>query len=64
MAGRTPDFVLKALNKETDKKGKVGAAWENDDRSVSISLDPFVVLSGQDSIVLTLFPWDTGDNNV
>lgn len=54
--GRQPDFNLSALDKDTGKKGKVGAAWKNADGTISISLNNFVVLSAQQPLVLTLFP--------
>lgn len=58
--GRTPDFEAKAMNKENDRSHRVGAAWLNDNGSVSIELDEFVVLTGKDkNTVLTLFPWET-----
>ncbi len=57
--GRTPDFELKAMNKGTDRSHRVGAAWMNDNGSISINLDEFVVLSGKDNnLVLSLFPWE------
>lgn len=59
MAGRKPDFWLKAMDKTTNaKSGKIGAGWKNKDGSVSIDLEAFVVLHGSKSLVLTLFPID------
>lgn len=55
---RTPDFVVKAMQRETDRSQRIGAAWMNDNGSVSIDLDPFVVLEGKDRPIVTLFPWD------
>jgi len=55
--GRKPEYRLKALNKATDEKNRnVGAAWVNDDGSISIDVEPFVVLYGGKDLVLTLFP--------
>lgn len=54
--GRKPDFVLKALNKDTDAKAKVGAAWNNPDGSISVELNAFVVIPASRGLVLTLFP--------
>lgn len=57
--GRTPDFEAKAMNKENDRSHRVGAAWLNDNGSISIELDEFVVLTGKNkNTVLTLFPWE------
>ena len=56
MASRTPDYHLKALNKRTgERTGKVGAAWRNEDGSVSIKLDMFVSLIYDPDLLLTLF---------
>ncbi len=52
---RRPDFNLSALDKTTEVRGKVGAAWKNDDGTISIRLDPFVVLSGSSNLELRLF---------
>jgi hypothetical protein len=57
--GRQPDYRLAALNKRTDEKGNnIGAAWINDNGSISIRLDSFVVLTGSKDLVLTLFKAD------
>jgi hypothetical protein len=57
MAGRKPDYVLKALNKKTDEKvAHAGAAWVNPDGSITLVLDRFVVLPSDPDWVLTLFP--------
>lgn len=57
--GRTPDYVVKAMNKENDRAHRVGAAWLNDNGSISVEIDEFIVLSGADKkTVVTLFPWE------
>lgn len=58
--GRSPDFIVKAMNKDTDQKRKVGAAWANEDGTISIDLDAFTVLStvANPNIHITLFPND------
>lgn len=56
---RKPDYWVKALDKGVDTKkytAKVGAAWDNPDGSISIDLNPFVVLTASPNLVLTLFP--------
>lgn len=58
--GRKPDFDLKAMNKATDEKSRVGAGWLNADGSVSIRLDSFTVLAASPHLVLTLFPTTKG----
>lgn len=55
---RSPDYIVKALDKSNDqRKGRIGAAWLNEDGSISISLDPFVVIDA--SLTINLFPKDT-----
>jgi hypothetical protein len=63
VSGRRPDYILKAVLKERAANGgeaarKVGAAWINegeDETNISIQLDPFVVLNGNDEMWLTLY---------
>jgi hypothetical protein len=59
-AKRRPDYNLAALDRGNEEKGKVGAAWKNVDGSISIRLEPFVVLRA--GVVLTLFPRSEEDN--
>lgn len=37
-----PDYVISVLDKDTDEKGEVGAAWINDDGSIGIKFNPFI----------------------
>lgn len=60
--GRMPDWELRYLNKDTDEKGQVGAAWTNDDGSIRIKLNPRVVLEAGPDCVLTLFVWQDNPN--
>lgn len=53
---RKPDYRVAALNKATNVKGNVGAAWINQDGSIAIKLDPFIVLEDSTNLLLTLFP--------
>lgn len=54
---RKPDYSVGAMNKITgEKQFSVGGAWKNDDGPISIKLDPFVVLTGNKDIVITMFP--------
>lgn len=55
MASRKPDYRLKFLNKDTDEKGELGAAWKNEDGSISIVLNAKVTISQNEMEVLTLF---------
>lgn len=51
---RKPDYRAKAIDKLTDKKGTIGAAWSNADGSISLVLDPFISLHSD--VIITLFP--------
>ena len=54
--GRMPDFQLHALNKATEARSQVGAAWQEDDGRISIKLNQFVTLEASPDLVLSLFP--------
>ncbi len=60
MAGKKPDYTLSAMDKDNDRlKGLVGAAWINEDGSISIRLNPFVVLDTREhNLELRLFKND------
>ena len=53
-----PTHRLKILDKTNDNRGIVGAGWENEDGSITIVLEPAVVLNYENlkDKVLTLFP--------
>ena len=53
---RRPDYELSALNKDTNEKNKVGAAWVNENGTISIKLNAFIKLEASTALVLTLFP--------
>jgi len=55
----SPNLVLKAMDTVTGaKSGKLGAAWFNNDGSVSLHLDPGVSISYNVAICYMLFPND------
>lgn len=60
-----PDFKLSALDKSRqDKKvssGKIGAAFKNEDGSITLLLDPGVGIQYNKDIVYKLFP--SGDKD-
>lgn len=58
MAGKKPDYDVACLDKETEFKGRVGAAWINPDGSVSVVLNHRVSLPTQNgtNLLITLFP--------
>lgn len=55
---RNPDYYLKVLDRHNENRGKVGAAWLNEDDSINIKLDLAVVLDYRDSdrFNIVLFP--------
>ena len=58
---RHPDFNVNAFLKSSGVGRKVGAGWINDDTSISIKLDHFVSLNAGDDLRITLFPWNSRD---
>ena len=50
MSGRQPDYRVRAMNKETDGRTEVGAAWTNEDGSIRVVINPYITLSGDDPI--------------
>lgn len=57
---RSPDFILKALNKVTEhRSGKIGALWCNENGSMTLVLD--VALLPDPHTVYTLFPNNPDD---
>jgi hypothetical protein len=56
---RKPDYNLWMASDQG--KGRVGAAWSNEDGSISITLDPYVILKGKGhtglKTNLMLFPY-------
>lgn len=60
---RKPDYWVKAMNKATNEKRKIGAAWANPDKSISIDVDAFTVLHAHPDLVITLFPIDRSPVN-
>ena len=53
---KKPHYRLKFLNKRTEEHGEIGAAWLNEDQSISIVLNPLVVVPQSSDLVMTLFP--------
>lgn len=53
---RKPDYDVSALNKATDVKGRIGAAWKNDDGTISVILNDFVAVKQEGDLLITLFP--------
>jgi hypothetical protein len=58
MSGKKPTHELCVKDLETQARGKIGVAWENDDGSFTIQLQPCTSLT-YDNVknkALTLFP--------
>jgi hypothetical protein len=53
---RRPDYRVGAMNKATDAKNNVGGAWLNEDGTIAVILDNFIVLQGGKDLLITLFP--------
>lgn len=62
MAARKPTHLLKVFDKDNDKRGIIGAGWENADGSVSVVVNPGCSVIYKDSFVYTLFPNDYKDD--
>jgi hypothetical protein len=60
---RKPDYNVHAMNKVTNAKARIGAAWMNEDHTISIVLDAFVVVPGGSDLLITLFPNVDKDRN-
>jgi len=44
------------MSKARSEKSLVGAAWKNPNGSISVKIDPFVILQGGADLLVTLFP--------
>lgn len=52
-----PTYTLSAMDKVTKKRHPVGAGWIGENGMIAITINRFVVLSGQDdTMILKLFP--------
>lgn len=54
-SGKQPDYDLVILRKSDQKKGKIGAAWKNEDGSISIVLNPLVQVTETSDLNIRLF---------
>lgn len=55
--GRKPEWIVSVLDKNTEKRGPVGAGWDNDDGSISIRFHMCTVIDTRtQDLVITLFP--------
>ncbi len=57
-SGRPPDYRLRAFNKMTLKATNIGAGWENENGSITIVLDPFIVLKQRATFTFHLYKSD------
>lgn len=53
-----PTHILSVKQRKGEGRGKIGVGWLNEDGSMSVSLNPCVVLSSNDDVIITLFPVD------
>jgi hypothetical protein len=56
--GRRPTHRLSVKSRTDRGQGVIGAGWMREDGSISISLNPCVVLSHDDDVMIFLFPND------
>ena len=54
----TPTHRMSAYHKDSKARTEVGAAWLNADGSITIILNPCVILTRDPDILLKLFPVD------
>lgn len=52
---RKPDYRVRALNKRTDERGTLGAAWKNKDGSITVVFDPFAAVPVSKDVIITMF---------
>lgn len=60
-AGRRPDWIVKCLNKENGDKGDLGVGWTNDDGSVQLIFNPFVVVPTARHYAIRVFKVDPNE---
>ena len=54
---RRPDYYIRAKPRSYEGLGgKVGAAWINEDKSITIKLETCTVLFGNDDLLIRMFP--------
>ena len=61
---RKPDYQVSALDKDSELRGNIGAAWNQPDGSIQIKLNAFTVLdTTKHNLVISLFPpgWNKAD---
>ncbi len=56
-AARKPDYYIRAKPRTYEGLGgKVGVAWINDDKSITIRLETCTALLGNDDLLIRMFP--------
>lgn len=54
--GRKPDYYLTVYDKTTEGRTQAGAAWVQQDGSISITINPCVMLPSDRNLSIKLFP--------
>lgn len=54
--GGLPTHRFRVLDKTTDQKNEIGAAWLNTDGSLTVVLNICTILQSDKNLVYTLFP--------
>lgn len=60
--GRKPDYNISVLDKTSGGRGVVGAGWIQEDGSISIKINPCVLLDDDPKLVIRMFPCEEKPN--
>ena len=58
--GRRPTHELRVKRRDSEDRGVVGVAWQNDNGTFSIKLRPCVVISSNDDVTILLVKIESG----
>lgn len=61
---KPPDYEIRALNKETQEKANIGAAWKKPDGSITLVFNPFVTVPTGKKFAITAFPVEGKDARI
>lgn len=62
---KKPDFHIRAIRKGTQEKAEIGVGWKNEDGSIFLKFNPFVVVPvGADYAITAFPPWKEGQQDL
>lgn len=61
LESRSPDYRIRAKQRNGAAGGTVGVGWKNENGSFSIALNVGIVLKWDDDLIITAFPIDKGE---